>query len=62
MVRQVEFHHRGVCMFKGVGEPQHLVQLTSARLAARQFPDSLPSKKGKLIAAAQGLQCSLDLS
>ena len=59
---QVEFHHCGVCVFKGVPEVQALIQLSSRHLAARRFPEGLPSRKAKLVAAPQGLQCSISLS
>lgn len=64
MVMQVEFHHVGACKLKGMAQVQHLIQVTSAHLAARKYPDGIPNagKKTKLLAAGQGFQYALHLT
>lgn len=58
---QVQLYHRGLYAFKGVEEIQTIIQLTSTHLAARHYPAGLPSKKGRLVAPAQGLLCTLTM-
>ena len=58
---QIQIHHRGVFQFKGLSEPIALMQINSATLAARRFPDTVPSKKAKQLTDALGLQCTLVL-
>ena len=61
---QVDFHHRGLVLFKGIDAAQPLIQISSSHLAARDFADGLPSKgkKGRLVAPPEGLRCSVFLS
>ena len=55
-VVQVEVHHCGLYHFKGLSELQNVVQINSTQMAGREFPDRLPTKKGKLVGPARGLQ------
>ena len=58
---QVELHHQGTYAFKGLAEPQTLVQVNSRHLADRNFAPQLPSKKAKCLAPGLGLQCTISL-
>ena len=58
---QIQIHHRGVYHFKGLAEPIALMQINSATLAGRRFPDTAPSKKAKQLAEPLGLKCTVVL-
>ena len=58
---QIQIHHRGVYHFKGLSEPIALMQINSAALAGRRFPDTVPSKKAKQLAEPLGLKCTVVL-
>lgn len=46
---QVHISHIGQMVFKGVAEPQTVMQISTAHLAARQFPPEPPSAKAELV-------------
>ena len=58
---QVDVLHIGQLSLKGVLQPMHVMTLAPLMLASRTFPQSLPGSKAKLVSAAQGLQCSVQL-
>ena len=45
--------------FKGLSQPQPLMQINSVALAGRTFPPGAASKKAKQMGPALGLQCSV---
>lgn len=51
LVLQVHISHIGEMRFKGVQDPQSVVQFCTAHLAARQFPQQPPSAKAELVKA-----------
>lgn len=51
IVLQVHISHIGEMRFKGVQDPQSVVQFCTAHLAARQFPQQPPSAKAELVKA-----------
>ncbi len=51
LVLQVHISHIGEMRFKGVQEPQSVVQFCTAHLAARHFPQQPPSAKAELVKA-----------
>lgn len=53
---EVYISHIGQMVFKGVAEPQTVMQISTAHLAARQFPPEPPSAKAELVEEGQGLQ------
>ncbi|DBB15937.1 TPA: hypothetical protein ACH3X3_003311 [Trebouxia sp. C0006] len=53
---EVHISHIGQMRFKGVQDPQSVVQFCTAHLAARQFPQQPPSAKAELVKPGQGLQ------
>ena len=46
---QVHISHIGEMKFKGVADPQSVVQFSTAHLAARQFSQEPPSAKAELV-------------
>ena len=48
-VWQVHISHIGKMSFKGLAEPQAVMQFNTAHLAARQFPAEPPSAKAVLV-------------
>ena len=52
---QVHISHVGTAAFKGIKEPQVVMQLSSGRLACRTFPCDLPSTKADLVQQGRGL-------
>ena len=46
---QVHISHIGKVRFKGLAEPQTVMQFSTAHLAARQFPPESPSAKAELV-------------
>ena len=52
---QVHISHVGTASFKGIKEPQVVMQLSSGRLACRTFPWDLPSTKADLVQRGRGL-------
>ncbi|DBA75610.1 TPA: hypothetical protein ACH3X2_009160 [Trebouxia sp. C0005] len=53
---EVHISHIGEMIFKGVQDPQSVMQFCTAHLAARQFPQQPPSAKAELVKPGQGLQ------
>ena len=47
--------------FKGLAEPIALMQINSATLAGRCFPDTACSRKAKQLAEPLGLKCTVIL-
>ena len=58
-VTQIQIRHCGVYQFKGLSQPQPLMQINSAALAGRAFPAGAASKKAKQLGPALGPQCSV---
>ena len=56
---QIQLRHCGVYQFKGLAQPQALMQINSAALAGRTFPAGAFNKKAKQLAPPLGLQCTL---
>lgn len=54
-ILQVHISHVGTASFKGIKEPQVVMQLSSGRLACRTFPWDLPSTKADLVQRGRGL-------
>ena len=46
---QVHISHIGQMVFKGVAEPQTVMQFITAHLAARPFPPDPPAAKAELV-------------
>lgn len=46
---QVHISHIGNVKFKGLAEPQTVMQFSTAHLASRQFPAQPPSAKAELV-------------
>ena len=56
---QVQLTHRGRFEIKGVKGPQTVIQIGSAHLAGRTFPETLRSAKARQVGRALGLQVSI---
>ena len=51
----------GLWQFKGLADLQNVIQINSVQLSGRTFPASFPTKKGKLVGPARGLQCIITM-
>lgn len=58
---QVELHHCGVYLFKGLTEPSTIVQVNRRKWMRRKFPALQMSNKAKLVGPKQGLLCVIQL-
>lgn len=57
---QVQLHHVGLILSKGLTEPTSLVQISRSRWAHRTLTSMLVSKKAKMLAPGRGLVCSFN--
>ena len=61
MDAQVEIHHHGVYLFKGLTEPSAVIQMSRRKWAARKFPPPQSNRKAQLVGPGLGLLATIQL-
>lgn len=56
---QVDIHHCGVLLFKGLSEPANVVQISRSKWAQRTLTALQLNKKAKILGAGKGLLCTI---